>query len=50
VAEQLQLLQTERDEWRLDPQTKEIGLRGIAEARRILLEAMNRSDRQSEAA
>lgn len=50
MAEQLQLLESERDDWRLDSQTKEIGLRGIAEARRILLDAMNRSEQQREAA
>ena len=50
MAEQLQLLQPGRDEWRLDPETREIGLRGIAEARRILIDAMRRSERQREAA
>lgn len=50
MAEQLQLLQPERDDWHLDSQTKEIGLRGIAEARRILLDAMRRSERHGEAA
>ncbi|HVA74083.1 MAG TPA: hypothetical protein VNF71_05920 [Acidimicrobiales bacterium] len=50
MAEQLLLLQPEGDDWRLDTETKEIGLRGIAEAKRILLDAMNRSEHQRTAA
>ena len=50
MAEQLRLLEAEGHEWHLDAETREIGLRGIAEARRILLDAMRRSEQQSEAA
>jgi hypothetical protein len=32
------LLESERDDWRLDDHTREVGRRGIAEARRILAE------------
>jgi hypothetical protein len=34
------------DDWHLDAQTREIGLRGIAEARRILSEAGTGVDRR----
>ena len=50
MAEQLRLLEPEGDDWHLDTETKEIGLRGIAEARRILLDAIRRSEQQHRAA
>ena len=31
------------DDWHLDQETREVGLRGIAEARRILVEATRRA-------
>lgn len=37
------------EDWRLDPETREIGLRGIADARRILLEAATRAGERSAA-
>lgn len=33
-----------RDDWRLDDQTRQIGLRGIAQARRALAQATRRTD------
>lgn len=50
MAEQLLLIQPEGDDWHLDPETREIGLRGIAEARRILLDAMARAEDETRAA
>ena len=50
MATQLLLLEPDGDEWRLDSETREVGLRGIAEARRILAEAMSRADQQRTAA
>lgn len=43
VAEQLNLIYQGREDWRLDARTREIGLRGVAEARRILAEAQSRA-------
>ena len=40
MAEQLVLLESNRDEFRLDEHTREIGLRGVAEARRRLAETL----------
>jgi hypothetical protein len=37
------LLESEKDDWRLDQHTRETGRRGVAEARRALAEAMRRS-------
>lgn len=50
MAEQLRLLEPEVEDWRLDNETKEIGLRGVAEARRVLLDAIRRSEQQHRAA
>ena len=55
MAKQLLLLDPEgldsdRADWRLDAETREVGLRGIAEARRILVDAMRRSGQQRSAA
>jgi len=41
--------QRTNDDWRLDDETREVGLRGIAEARRILAEASRRSPHRSAA-
>jgi hypothetical protein len=43
MATQLPLLIEDRDEWRLDERTREAGRRGVAEARRVLAEALKRS-------
>ncbi len=41
MARQLALLETRNDDqWRLDDSTRELGRRGVAEARRILHEAL----------
>ena len=37
------LLDSDEDDWRLDERTREAGRRGVAEARRVLAEAMRRS-------
>lgn len=55
MAKQLLLLDPEglegdRADWCLDAETREVGLRGIAEARRILVEAMRRTGDQRSAA
>lgn len=52
MAEQLVLLdpRRERDDWHLDTETREIGLRGIAEARRILQNAIRRAEGERSAA
>jgi hypothetical protein len=38
MAEQLVLLEPEGDDFRLDERTRELGRRGLAEARRVLAE------------
>jgi hypothetical protein len=40
---QLALLNQDDDYWRLDERTREAGRRGVAEARRVLAEIMQRS-------
>jgi hypothetical protein len=45
MPKQLVLIDREGDDFRLDEQTRQAGLRGIAEARRILLEAARRDQR-----
>lgn len=42
MPQQLVLIDPEGDDFRLDEQTREVGLRGIAEARRILVEVARR--------
>jgi hypothetical protein len=43
------LLERDQNEWRLDARTREVGRRGIAEARRILAEvAGGQGERPSE--
>jgi hypothetical protein len=44
MAIQLALrLESDEDDWRIDEHTREIGRRGVAEARRVLAEIMQRS-------
>ncbi len=45
MATQLLLLEAGEADWKLDEDTKAIGRRGIAEARRALAEAIGRSAR-----
>jgi hypothetical protein len=40
MAEQLELLEREDSDYHLDPHTREIGKKGIAEARRVLAEVL----------
>lgn len=40
--------QSERNDWRLDEHTRQLGLKGVAEARRALQEALARPHRPSE--
>lgn len=40
MAEQLELLEQEESDFRLDAHTREVGKRGIAEARRVLAEVV----------
>lgn len=48
MAEQLELLQTQESDFRLDAHTREVGRRGVAEARRVLAEVIQAA-RQREA-
>lgn len=48
MAEQLELLEREESDFRLDPHTREIGKRGVAEARRILAEVVKAAAERSE--
>ena len=44
MATQLALrLESDEDDWRIDERTREVGRRGVAEARRVLAEVMRRS-------
>ncbi|HEX4862905.1 MAG TPA: hypothetical protein VFV02_02460 [Acidimicrobiales bacterium] len=49
MPQQLVLIHPEGDDWYLDEQTREVGLRGIAEARRILTEAARRAGQRTAA-
>jgi hypothetical protein len=40
--DQLLLLEAPDDRWRLDPQTREVGRKGLEQARRALAEAARR--------
>ncbi|HET6963305.1 MAG TPA: hypothetical protein VFH58_00945 [Acidimicrobiales bacterium] len=40
MAEQLELLEREESDFHLDAHTREIGKRGVAEARRVLAEVI----------
>ena len=42
-SNQLVLIDNRSDDWRLDEQTKEIGRKGLADARAALQEAMRRA-------
>jgi hypothetical protein len=42
MATQLVLLDTDAPDWKLDPETREIGRRGVAEAREALRRAAAR--------
>ena len=51
MAEQLTLIREEESDFRLDAHTREIGLKGVAEARRVLDEVMRaRAEREAAAA
>lgn len=51
MAEQLELLEDEGSDFRLDAHTREIGRQGVAEARRVLAEVVRAAaERQAEAA
>jgi hypothetical protein len=43
MARQLVLLDDERTDWKLDDRTRELGRRGVAEARKALIEASRRA-------
>lgn len=51
MAEQLELLERDESDFRLDAHTREIGKKGVAEARRVLAEVMRaaaeRADRHA---
>ena len=47
MAEQLELLERDDSEFRLDAHTREIGKRGVAEARRVLAEVMRAAAERS---
>jgi hypothetical protein len=48
MAEQLELLERGDADFRLDAHTREIGKRGVAEARRVLAEVMRAAAERSE--
>ncbi|MDA8047072.1 MAG: hypothetical protein M0Z30_17850 [Actinomycetota bacterium] len=48
MAEQLQLLERDDSDFRLDAHTREIGKRGVAEARRVLAEIVRAAAERSE--
>lgn len=51
MAEQLILIREEESDFRLDAHTREIGLRGVAEARRVLAEVLRaKAEREANAA
>jgi hypothetical protein len=50
MAEQLALIDEYREIFRLDEQTRELGRRGVAEARRVLLETIKASAGRASAA
>ena len=43
MTRQLVLIEANDVDWRLDEHTKDVGLQGIAEARRVLAEAARRA-------
>jgi hypothetical protein len=50
MAEQLVLLESDQDEFRLDERTREIGRRGVAEARRRLAETLRAATERADEA
>jgi hypothetical protein len=44
MARQLELVDRQATDWRLDERTREIGRQGLAEARRALQEAAKRAE------
>lgn len=48
MAEQLVLLEQDESDFRLDPHTREIGKRGVAEARRVLAEVVRAAAERSQ--
>jgi len=48
MAEQLELLERDESDFRLDPHTREIGKKGVAEARRVLAEVIEAAAERSE--
>lgn len=48
MAEQLELLQRDDSDFRLDAHTREIGKKGVAEARRVLAEVMRAAAERDE--
>lgn len=48
MAEQLELIERAESDFRLDPHTREIGKRGVAEARRVLAEVMRVAEERAE--
>ena len=49
MAEQLELLERDDSDFRLDPHTREVGKKGVAEARRILAEVIRAAAERDEA-
>jgi hypothetical protein len=49
MAEQLELLDRDESDFRLDTHTREIGRKGVAEARRVLSEVIRAAAERSEA-
>ena len=49
MAEQLELIEREESDFRLDPHTREIGKRGVAEARRVLSEVLKAAEAREKA-
>lgn len=50
MAQQLELLERDGSDYRLDAHTREIGKRGVAEARRVLAEVMKAAAEREQAA
>lgn len=49
MAEQLELLERDDSDFRLDPHTREIGKKGVEDARRVLSEVMRAAAERAEA-
>jgi hypothetical protein len=48
MARQLRLLEAPEDDWRLDDETRRVGLKGVAAAREALREAARRRPRRAD--